>query len=55
MFEFSLDKKIIAEKINDAVRSVLEKGFRTKDIYSENKILLSTNEMGDKVLEEMKE
>ncbi len=55
MFEYSLDKKVIAEKINDAVRSVLEKGFRTKDIYSENKILLSTNEMGDKVLEEMKE
>ena len=55
MFEYSLDKKVIAEKINDAVRSVLEKGFRTKDIYSENKILLSTNEMGDKVLEEIKE
>ena len=54
MFEYSLDKKVIAEKINDAVRSVLEKGFRTKDIYSENKILLSTNEMGDKVLEEIK-
>ena len=32
----------------------LEKGFRTKDIYSENKILLSTNEMGDLVLEELK-
>ena len=55
MFEYSLDKKVIAEKINDAVRSVLEKGFRTKDIYSENKDSLSTNEMGDKVLEEIKE
>ena len=55
MFEYSLNKKIIAEKINDAVRSVLKKGFRTKDIYSENKVLLSTSEMGDKVLEEMKE
>ncbi len=54
MFEYSLDKKKIAEKINDAVRSVLNKGFRTKDIYSENKVLLSTSEMGDKVLEEMK-
>ena len=54
MFEYSLDKKKIAEKINDAVRSVLNKGFRTKDIYSEDKVLLSTSEMGDKVLEEMK-
>ena len=30
MFEYSLDKKIIAEKINDAVRSVLEKDFEQK-------------------------
>ena len=55
MFEYSLDKKIISEKIDDAVRSVLSKGFRTKDIHCENTILLSTSEMGDKVLEEMKE
>ena len=30
-------------------------GFRTKDITSKNDLILSTDEMGEKVLEELKQ
>ena len=42
-----------AEKIENAVRNVLKKGFRTKDIFSENKILVGCEEMGNKIIEEL--
>ena len=53
MFKYSFDNESISKSINKAVNSVLSKGFRTKDIFSEGKIILSTDEMGDKVLEEL--
>ncbi len=54
MFKFSFNDQSVSKLINNAVKSVLKKGFRTKDIFSNDKILLSTQEMGDKVLEEIK-
>jgi len=48
-FSFNLDKE--ADVIDQAVRKVLEKGYRTMDLYEEGKILLNTEEMGDKIAE----
>ncbi len=54
MFKYSFDNDVISTLINDAVKSVLQDGFRTKDISSNSKFILSTDEMGEKVLEELK-
>ena len=54
MFKYSFENESISNLINDAVESVLKKGFRTKDIFSEKNLILSTDEMGEKVLEELK-
>ena len=50
-FSFQLEKE--AKAIENAVLRVLEKGYRTKDIMSRGKILLSTQEMGEKIVEEL--
>jgi 3-isopropylmalate dehydrogenase len=50
-FSFQLEKE--AKAIENAVLRVLEKGYRTKDIMSRGKILLSTQEMGEKIVEEV--
>ena len=55
MFKYSFDNQSIYELINSAVKSVLDKGYRTQDIFSNDKIMLSTEEMGNKVLEEIKQ
>lgn len=46
-FSFGMEKE--AESIEEAVRKVLELGYRTPDIMSRGKILLSTQEMGEKI------
>ena len=55
MFKYSFENETISNLINNAVESVLKKGFRTKDILSKNDLILSTDEMGEKVLEELKQ
>ncbi len=55
MFKYSFENETISTLINDAVESVLKKGFRTRDILSKNDLILSTDEMGEKVLEELKQ
>ena len=50
---YSLDAPEDADRIEQAVQSVLNKGYRTGDIMSEGCSLLSTTEMGDVLLEEM--
>ncbi len=37
-----------------AVKLVLKKGYRTGDIMSEGKTQVGTKEMGDKIVEEIK-
>ena len=35
------------------IRNVLKKGFRTKDIFSNDNILVGCEEMGNKIIEEL--
>lgn len=48
-YSFGLPEESAA--INKAVEDVLEAGYRTADIYTEGKALLTTSEMGDKIAE----
>jgi 3-isopropylmalate dehydrogenase len=50
-YAFNLDKEATA--IEQAILRVLEKGYRTKDIYSEGTTLIGTQEMGRMILEEL--
>ena len=53
MFKYTFNDNDKAEKVENAVRNVLKKRFRTKDIFSENKILVGCEEMGNKIIEEL--
>ena len=53
MFKYSFNDEIIYEKINNAVKSVLDNGYRTQDIYKDNNKKVSTSEIGYKVMEEL--
>lgn len=50
-YSFKLDKE--AKAIEDAVISVLEKGYRTPDIMSEGMTLVGTKEMGKVIADEI--
>ncbi|RUM87425.1 MAG: 3-isopropylmalate dehydrogenase [Thermovibrio sp.] len=54
MFTYSFNMPEVEEVIDRAVMSVLSKGYRTKDIYSEGCKLISTEEMGDLIAEEIR-
>ena len=54
MFTYSFDMPEVEKAIDEAVKKVLAKGYRTKDIYSEGTKLVSTEEMGDLIAEEIK-
>lgn len=51
LFKYSLNFEEISIKIENAINNVLQQGFRTKDIFQEENILLSCSQMGDKILE----
>jgi len=46
----SLDRAEAADRIEQAVGRVLEKGLRTKDIWVEDATLIGTREMGEAVI-----
>ena len=50
MLRFSLNQEAAAQRIEAAVKSVLQQGLRTADIYSEGSTRVSTVEMGNAVL-----
>ena len=50
MLRFSLGREDLAEKIEQAVSSVLDQGLRTGDIWSEGMTKVTTSEMGDAVV-----
>lgn len=50
MLRYSLNEPVAAQRIEDAVSTVLDQGFRTADIYSEGSALVGTVEMGDAVI-----
>jgi len=54
MLRYSFDSLDEAKRIEDAVRTVLEKGYRCADIYTDGAILLTTNDMGDAVVKAIK-
>ncbi|MBT3513092.1 MAG: 3-isopropylmalate dehydrogenase, partial [Nitrosomonadales bacterium] len=53
MFKYSFDREEVNSTIESAVESVLDQGFRTRDIMSNGMIEVSTKEMGDKVIGEL--
>ncbi|MGW8227557.1 MAG: 3-isopropylmalate dehydrogenase [Gammaproteobacteria bacterium] len=50
MLRYSLDEADLADKIEAAVRSVLDQELRTQDIYSQGMRKVGTSEMGDAVV-----
>jgi 3-isopropylmalate dehydrogenase len=50
MLRFSLNQEAAAQRIEAAVKKVLEQGLRTADIYSAGTTRVSTKEMGDAVV-----
>lgn len=54
MLRYSFDMEDAARDIEDAVLSVLKKGYRTQDIMQDGMILVNTAEMGDLVVEEIR-
>ena len=53
MMDYSFSEEKISKLIFNAVNSILEKGYRTVDILDENSKKVSTDEMGDLVIEEL--
>lgn len=53
MLRYSLDLSMEADRIEDAVRKVLSKGYRTIDIMSPGKTLVGTDKMGDLIAGEI--
>lgn len=49
MLEYSLSMEKEAQAIRSAVERIIEEGYATADFWSESRILLSTNEMGNAV------
>jgi 3-isopropylmalate dehydrogenase len=50
MLRFSLDKAEQADRIEAAVKSVLQQGLRTADIFEDGTQRVSTEQMGDAVV-----
>ncbi|WP_455684293.1 3-isopropylmalate dehydrogenase [Thomasclavelia sp.] len=53
MLRYSFDLDDEAKVIEKAIEKVLQQGYRTGDIMSENKILVGTREMGDLIIANM--
>jgi len=54
MFKYSLNLGNLSDKIHSSVDNVLKNGYRTGDIYEEGAKKVSCSEMGDLILEEIK-
>ncbi len=52
---YSLDQSVLADQIEQAVQTVLNNGIRTGDIMAEGCKQISTSEMGDAVISELKQ
>jgi 3-isopropylmalate dehydrogenase len=53
MFEYTLEKPELSKMIKQAVNDVLNEGYFTKDLSSND--FVTTSEMGDKVLDKIKQ
>jgi 3-isopropylmalate dehydrogenase len=54
MLRYSLNQTEAADKIGDAVNTVLDQGYRTKDISAYGDKVVGTSEMGDLVVKALK-
>ncbi|NOQ37107.1 MAG: 3-isopropylmalate dehydrogenase [Methylococcaceae bacterium] len=54
MLRYTFDLGAAADRIETAVNDALDKGVRTSDIYSDGMTKVSTSQMGDAVLAELK-
>ena len=50
-YSFDMDKE--ADDVDQAIKKVLQKGYRTGDIMSEGNTLVTCSEMGDVILQEL--
>ncbi|KAA0256912.1 3-isopropylmalate dehydrogenase [Deferribacter autotrophicus] len=55
MLRYSLKHDVAATEIEKAIEEVLNKGYRTRDIYTgkEGEVLVNTDEMGDLIVENL--
>ncbi|WP_276929042.1 3-isopropylmalate dehydrogenase [Herbinix luporum] len=53
MLRYSFDLDMEADRVEEAVRKVLKKGYRTVDIMSPEKTLVGTDKMGDLIAQEV--
>lgn len=53
MLRYSFDLDQEANQIEEAIKKVLEQGYRTTDIMSDGKTLVSTTQMGDLIVENL--
>ena len=53
MLRYSFDMDGAATQVEEAVRKVLDNGYRTSDIYEEGKTRVGTEEMGSLILDEL--
>lgn len=53
MLRYSFDMDGAAAQVEEAVRKILDKGYRTSDIYEEGKARVGTEEMGSLILGEL--
>jgi 3-isopropylmalate dehydrogenase (EC 1.1.1.85) len=54
MLRYSLNQVELADKIDGAVNTVLDQGYRTQDIAADGDTIVGTNQMGDLVVEALK-
>ncbi|MGE4595129.1 MAG: 3-isopropylmalate dehydrogenase [Gammaproteobacteria bacterium] len=54
MLRYSLNQVVLADKIEAAVNSVLDQGYRTGDIAAQGDTVIGTEEMGDLVVAALK-
>ncbi len=54
MLRYTFNLSAEADSMEKAVTEVLEKGYRTRDIYTEGKTLVGTKEMGDLIAQAVK-
>ena len=55
MLRYSLDRPEAASRIERAVSTALERGYRTGDIAGEGDTVVGCREMGDRILEALEE
>ena len=53
MLRYSFDLNKEADDVENAIKEVLKKGYRTVDIMSDGKELVGTTKMGDLIVEEI--